>query len=225
MRRAVARAGILVTAVAAVVAVFAAPAAAHITVDPTSAPQGGLATIAFRVPNEEDSATTVKLEVNLPTDAPVASVSVRPVVGWTAVTATIKLAAPITNDDGEQVSEAVSKITWTASASQAIKPGQFQEFEVSLGPLPKTNQMVFKTIQTYSNGDIVRWIDLPNPGGQEPEHPAPVLTLTTADQSAAPAAAAAQGSSSNSGFVLGLVGLIAGVAALVVGVLAYRKAS
>ena len=34
----------------------------------------------------------------------------------------------------------------------------------------------FKALQTYNNGDIVRWIEPTPAGGEEPEHPAPVLT-------------------------------------------------
>jgi periplasmic copper chaperone A len=61
-----------------------------------------------------------------------------------------------------------------------VKPGQFREFDVSLGPLPKTDRIVFKALQTYSDGDIVRWIDVPQDGQAEPEHPAPVLKLPPA---------------------------------------------
>ena len=35
--------------------------------------------------------------------------------------------------------------------------------------------MVFKALQTYSDGNVVRWIEEPVDGGEEPEHPAPVL--------------------------------------------------
>ena len=41
------------------------------------------------------------------------------------------------------------------------------------------DQIVFKALQTYSDGDIVRWIDEPA-DGVELEHPAPVLKLTKA---------------------------------------------
>ncbi len=45
----------------------------------------------------------------------------------------------------------------------------FEDFTVSLGPLPtNTDRLVFKAIQTYSNGDVVRWIDTPTPGGAGP---------------------------------------------------------
>ncbi|MFC4148693.1 YcnI family protein, partial [Micromonospora mangrovi] len=146
-------------------------------------------------------------------------------------TETTKLATPIKTDDGE-ITEAVTKITWTAGPGAAIKPHQFQEFDVSLGPLPKTGQVVFKALQTYSNGDIVRWIDEPA-AGQEPEHPAPVLTLTAGKDdkaSAQPVAAAAQtsedtGPDGSNGTAYGIAGILLGLAGLVAGLLAYRRAN
>ncbi len=80
---------------------------------------------------------------------------------------------PVTTDDG-QVTEAVSKITWSGGT---IKPGEFQQFPVSMGPLPDTKEIVFKALQTYSDGTVVRWIETASAGGAEPEHPAPVVTL------------------------------------------------
>lgn len=62
-----------------------------------------------------------------------------------------------------------------------IQPGEFDEFEVSVGPLPDdTDQILFPTLQTYQGGEVVRWIDEPLPNGEEPEHPAPLLTLVDA---------------------------------------------
>jgi uncharacterized protein YcnI len=168
---------IVALAAGAALVLPAASAFAHVTVNPRSATQGSYTKVAFRVPNEEDAANTTKLEVNFPPDHPIASVSVRPHPGWTYSVTKTKLANPITSDDGA-ISEAVTKITWTGGA---IKPGEFDEFEVSLGPLPDdTDSLTFKALQTYSNGDIVRWIDEATPGGAEPDHPAPVLTLTKA---------------------------------------------
>ncbi|MEV0898448.1 YcnI family protein [Actinoplanes sp. NPDC049802] len=220
--------------VTAVMAVFvlglAGPAAAHVTVNPGTATQGGYAKVSFRVPNESDTASTTELEVNLPVESPVGSVSIKPVPGWTAVTEKSKLATPIKVHDSE-LTEAITKVTWTAASGSEIKPGTFQEFDVSLGPLPETDQMVFKALQTYSDGTIVRWIDEPTTDGTEPESPAPVLKLTAA--SAAPSAAAAAPApeaapaeeDGNGGTVLGIAGLVAGLAGLVVGLLAYRKAA
>src|SRR5262245_28006809 len=113
------RAGV-VLAVAAIAVLVAGPASAHIVVDPSQATQGADARLAFLVPNEKDSADTVKVEVNLPTDTPIASVSTKPVAGWTVETQTTKLLKPVKTDDGE-VTEAISKITWTAGAGNGIK--------------------------------------------------------------------------------------------------------
>jgi len=207
-------------------------ASAHVTVNPKDATQGGYAKLAFRVPNEKDGASTTRLEIVLPTDkAPIASVSTRPVPGWTVAVEKTKLATPLKVHDSE-VTEVVSKLTWTANddASQ-IKPSSFQEFEVSAGPLPEVDQLVFKALQTYSDGDVVRWID----EGAEADRPAPTLKLTKAAATAAAApvnaaqtSAADEGSSDEgSGLALpfGIAGLVAGVAALVVALLAYRRRS
>jgi periplasmic copper chaperone A len=236
MRRTLLRGGAVLTAAAVVVLALAAPAAAHVTVNPSNATQGGYTKVAFRVPNEKDSAQTVKVEINLPTDAPIASVALKPLTGWTGTTEKSKLATPIKTDDGE-ITEAVTKITWTAAAGAAIQPAQFQEFEVSLGPLPAVDQIIFKALQTYSDGDIVRWIDEPKADGSEPQHPAPTLKLAkstaadthaataTATQPATAATASDASSSSGAGTWLGIAGVILGLAGLVAGLLGYRKAA
>ncbi|MBQ0989079.1 YcnI family protein [Micromonospora sp. H61] len=230
-RTATAAAALAFTAAATAVLGFAGPASAHVTVNPKEATQGGYARVAFRVPNESDTASTTKLEVVLPENAPVGSVSTMPVPGWTVTTEKRKVDPPI-EVHGSQLTEAVSKITWTASGDAGVKPGQFQEFPVSMGPLPQVDSMVFKTLQTYSDGNISRWIDDPAPGAEEPEHPAPVLTLA--------AAAAPSGSASSAAAVaspdddddddgnglavgLGVAGLVAGLAGLVLGGLAFTR--
>lgn len=219
----------------------AGPAAAHVTVDPGEATQGGFGRVAFRVPNESDTTNTTKVEVFLPQQPPIASVSTMTVPGWTVAVSKAKPTTPV-QAEGSQVTEVVTKITWTASAGAVIRAGQFQEFPVSLGPLPKTDKLVFKTLQTYSDGTIVRWIDEPvAAGAEEPANPAPVVTLAKAADvpaaggSAAPvptsgvtAAAAADpddgdGDGDGAGMWLGLAGLVAGLAGLALGGLAFAR--
>lgn len=60
------------------------------------AAQGGYATVNVKVPNERDNASTVKLEVNFPLDHPLASVMPQPVPGWKAVVTKSKLDKPLT---------------------------------------------------------------------------------------------------------------------------------
>jgi uncharacterized protein YcnI len=227
-----ARVGVVFAASAVGVVGFGAVAWAHVTVTPGTAPRGGDAVVSFQVPNEEDTANTVKIEVNLPADKPIASVSTEPVAGWTAVTETTKLAQPIKSDDGD-VTEVITKITWTADVGGGIKPGSFQRFAVAFDSLPDTDGITLKTLQTYSNGDVVRWIDEADPGQPEPAHPAPVLTLVKTDDGTAQAtggssstpAASTSTKSGGDGAALGfgIAGLVLGAAGLVFGFLAFRR--
>jgi uncharacterized protein YcnI len=234
-RRMLARAAAVLTATGVLTLALAAPAAAHVTVNPSEATQGGYAALTFRVPNETDKTSTTKVEVVLPEDTPIASVSLKPVPGWTAKTTLTKLAKPVTTDDG-QVTEAVTRISWTAnSPADSIAPGQFQEFAISAGPLPETNKLVFKTLQTYSDDNVVRWIEEPQAGeAEEPEHPAPTLTLVkgTDDHhgtTASPASASSETDhdDDSNGLVIGLsiVGLVAGLAGLAAGLVALRRSA
>ncbi|MGW4497924.1 YcnI family copper-binding membrane protein [Micromonospora sp. NPDC004336] len=229
-RTATAAAALALGAVATAVLGFAAPASAHVTVNPQEATQGGYGRFAFRVPNESDTAATTKVEVVLPENAPVGSVSTMPVPGWTVAVEKRKVDPPV-EVHGSQLTEVVAKLTWTATGDAGVKPGQFQEFPISMGPLPAVDTMVFKTLQTYSDGNVQRWIEAPTPGGEEPESPAPVLTLTAASPSAAPTGGAparaddddddAEGDGLAVG--LGVAGLVAGAGGLLLGGLAFAR--
>lgn len=160
-------------------------AGAHVTVSSDEAVQGGHAEIAFRVPTESDTAATVKLQVAFPADTPIASVSVLPHPGWTYQVTRAPVAAAIPDGHGGQVTEAVSQIEWSVtSPDTAVKPGEYEVFRVSAGPLPRADRAVFKVVQTYSDGQVARWIDDPAvEGAPEPEHPAAVLALAPAGTS------------------------------------------
>jgi uncharacterized protein YcnI len=159
------------------VALIAGPVAAHVEIDPVSVPKGSTSKFSFQVPNEQDNASTVSLIVEFPADHPVPSVSVLEKPGWTFTTTKTPLPKPVQTENG-QVTEAVSTITWTGGQ---IAPGAFDLFTVLAGPLPKNvNQLEFKATQTYSDGNVVQWIEPTVKGGAEPEHPAPVLKLTKA---------------------------------------------
>jgi uncharacterized protein YcnI len=217
------------------------PAFAHVSVQPEgTAAKGGYAVVDFKVPNERDSASTTRIEVSFPADHPLASVMPEPVAGWTVKVTKSKLHKPLTMH-GEKIDEAVTKVTWTAADGKGIQPGYFQKFPLSLGALPEnTDQLVFKAVQTYSNKEVVRWIEVPQAGQDEPENPAPVLQLSAAtgdhhgtagaedaSDRTATAAAADSGSGSHdtdtTARVLGVVGIVVGVAGVAYGVLAGRR--
>ena len=166
-------------------------ASAHVTVNPDTAVAGSYSKITFRVPNESAKADTVKVSVQFPLDHPFASVSVKKEPGWTAAVTTTKLPQPVSDDDNASITEAVSSITWTADASGRIGLGQFAEFDLSVGPVPKVASLAFDAIQTYSDGTVVKWDEAAPASGEEPEHPAPVLTITTAADQAGAASSTA----------------------------------
>lgn len=232
-RRALSRATIVAAATTAGLVLSAIPALAHITVTPGSAQAGSAAVLTFHVPNEEASADTTRVDVQIPTDHPIAQLLVKPVAGWTIAVRTITLAKPLVTDDG-QFTQAVSEVTWSGGR---IAPGQFQDFSLSADPLPRgVSQVAFKAIQTYSNGDVVRWIDVAVPGQPEPDHPAPLLTLTagaagagstagtagTAGTAAAPAGTAAGADGTARAIAAG--GVLLGLLGLALGGLCWRRA-
>ncbi|WP_405636075.1 YcnI family protein [Streptomyces sp. NBC_01178] len=228
---------------ASTVLLVAGPAAAHVSVQPVGeAAKGGYATLNFKVPNERDQASTVKVEVNFPADHPLSSVTPQAVPGWKITIDKSKLDKPL-DVHGKKITEAVSKVTWTADDGE-IAPGYFQQFPVSVGALPEdADQLVFKAIQTYDNKEVVRWIEEPEAGGDEPDSPAPVLKLTAAaedghggaagdDHKAADSDAptgksstAASSSSDTTARTLGIIGIVIGIAGVAFGVLAGRRRS
>ncbi|MFB6527784.1 MULTISPECIES: YcnI family protein [unclassified Streptomyces] len=237
------------------VVLLSGPAFAHVSVQPQGeAAKGGYATVNIKVPNERDNASTVKLEVNFPLDHPLASVMPQPVPGWKAEVTKSKLSKPL-ELHGKTINEAVSKVTWTADGSKIgpgqfqqfpLSLGQLPE---------DADQLVLKAIQTYDNKEVVRWIEEQKEGAEEPQNPAPVLKLSAASADhhggAAPSASAstptdekaghdekdghdkadaknetaAADSSDTTARILGVIGILVGIAGVAFGVLAGRRRS
>jgi uncharacterized protein YcnI len=210
-------------------------AQAHVSLHPNEVPTGSFATLQIRVPNESESANTTKLAVQFPPGF--IDVSPEYMPGWSANVVTTKLAKPVKTDDGE-VTEGVKEIVWTGHGEQGkIPPGQFLSFPISTEiPGKEGEELAFKTLQYYDNGEVVRWI-----GGPESEQPAPQIDVTAeggvlqdvAGSEAAPPApggssggeeaeSQSAGSSEDSdseglaiaALIVGAIGLLAGGAAL-----------
>ncbi|MHA7985044.1 YcnI family protein [Rathayibacter sp. CAU 1779] len=217
----------LIVAAGALVAAFAlalagaSAAVAHVTVSSSNAVSGGWATLTFSVPVESATANTTELAVQLPASTPFSSVLARPVPGWTATLTSTKLAKPLKDDDGNAITSAVTRVTWTATDG-GLKPGEFGQFALSVGPLPAPGTLYLPAVQTYSDGTTVEWSQRAQ-GGAEPEHPAPSVVVvaassaeatTTAQPKAAAAdlsVSAATSSTSAGGWLIALA-----IAALVV---------
>jgi uncharacterized protein YcnI len=225
---------VVAAAVAALVVVaLAGTAFAHVTINPSEVPAGGFARLNFRVPNERD-VPTEQLEIVFPEDHPFAFVSVLPVPGWTYEVERTALETPI-ESEGEEITEAVSSVTWSGGQ---INAGEFMEFSVSVGQLPEDpTTLEFPAIQTYQGGEVVRWIEPWPEGEEEPELPAPTVEVvasdgdehggattetTMADAGVTDDASASDVTSDDvdTAQTLAIVGIVLGGIALVVGVVA-----
>jgi uncharacterized protein YcnI len=155
-------------------------ASAHVTANVIEpAKKGGYSKITFRVPNEDNTQGTIKLTINFPKDTPLTSARPKPVPGWTTEVTKVPLNPPIKRNNTE-IKEAIGTISWTAQPGTRINPGEFQEFDISAGPLPDADQLILPATQTYDGAKgEVKW-DAPPAAGSEPEHPAPVVKLVAA---------------------------------------------
>jgi uncharacterized protein len=225
----------IAAAAAAAVALLAPAAAqAHVSLHPNEVPTGSFATLDIRVPNEMESANTVKLAVQVPPGF--LDVSTEYMPGWTSKVLTSKLAKPVHTDEGE-ITEQVKEIIWTGDGKQGkIPPTQFLNFPISTEiPGKAGEELTFKVLQYYDDGEVVRWI-----GPPESEEPAPQIDVTaeggalqdvagsetappSPSEAAPEGAETTSGSSSNSAskglgiaaLILGALGLLAGGAALI----------
>jgi uncharacterized protein YcnI len=238
--RTLARAGLAAGGALALGLVLAGPASAHVTIRPDVDTAGSYAKITVRVPNESDTAGTVQVKLDLPADTPIPSVRVQPHAGWTAEVTRTQFPAPVQVGD-RTLEEAVTSITWTAEPGVRIGPDEFDEFAVSVGPLPEAGTYPFPATQTYDDGEVVAWAEETVEGQEEPERPAPVLEVveapaedeveTVADEQPAAgpdddaAATAASGGDDSDDLArgIGIGGLVVGAAGLGIGAAALRR--
>jgi periplasmic copper chaperone A len=156
----------------AALALLALPAGAqaHVSLHPNAWPAGSFVTTNVRVPNEMDDANTTTVRLQMPDGVLTASPTVP--AGWKAEVKTKKLATPVKTDDGE-VTSTVSEVDFTGGS---LPPGQTAIFPLTLSVPDSAKEgdtLSFKALQTYSNGQVVRWI-----GGPDDEHPAPTVDIT-----------------------------------------------
>ncbi len=227
----------LTLAILAMTLAVPASTQAHISLHPNTIPAGAFATLDVRVPGEQQGAYVKRVDTLFPHGF--TGVDYAPVPGWSAKVIETKLATPI-KEDGETIDTEVSQIIWSWTGPLGrVADGQFVNFPLSLAvPADAAGKpLLFKTVQTYSNGQVVHWID----GSLSAEHPAPRINVTAkggaiediagaeagpeagqtgAASEPAPSAAVAKSSSAAgkglgiTALVLGALGLLAGLAAL-----------
>jgi uncharacterized protein YcnI len=146
---------VLVGLIAAVL--VAAPASAHtgVTADPAVAGAQN-ATLSFNAAAESTTAGITSLKVVLPEGLIAVDLTyVDGPAGW----------AMRPDNDGYVVS------------GPAVAVGRDVQHRVRAKQLPMVPALVFKVLQTYTDGRIDRWIEVPSTANAQPEYPAPVLEL------------------------------------------------
>jgi uncharacterized protein YcnI len=204
-----------ITAALAASAIVAAPAAAHVTLDPAEGPADGYATLQVQVPHGCEESPTRVVRVQIPESVPSVTPQVHP--GWEVTTKEGRKDAVELH--GETVTRGVKEVIWTATDADPLPSDRLDLFGMSVKlPAGKAGDPVyFPTVQECVKGESA-WIQIPQAGESEEEleSPAPTLTLT----------AATAGDSSDDGpstglviaaLVLGGLGLLTGLAALIGG--------
>lgn len=213
-----------------------AGAAAHVNIKPDTTAAGANALLTVGFSHDCDGSPTNKLTISLP--EPLVDAKPEIVPGWTVEKVTETLDEPLTLDNGSSVTERVGEIVYTAETP--VEDGYLQQFDVSVQlPDREGETLAFPVLQGCVEGET-DWAQIPAEG-EDPhslDAPAPTITLTGAEehghsgdqepaadgQSAEAAdlesASAASGDSSGAaiagyvGLGAGVLGLIAGVAAL-----------
>ncbi len=235
--RRVRRTATVVATTAAALLLGPGVASAHVSITTETAAPGSYSTVGFRVPNESDTAATTTVEIQLPTDSPFSFVSAQQAPGWTISTTETTFPEPVTVG-AVTVDKAVTTVTFTADGA-GLAPHEFTVFSLLLGPIPDVDSLTFGAIQTYDDGEVVSWTDPTPASGAEPAHPAPVLTVSgeatdgrahggddgvsaAADGTTTTTTAAAAPTADATARVLGVAGIVVGLAGLGSGVVLAR---
>lgn len=227
------RTATVLTATAAALLLGTGTALAHVSITTDPVAPGSYATVDFRVPNESDTAATTKVEIQLPTDSPFAFVSAEQAPGWTISTTETTFPAPVTVGDFT-VDKATTTVTFTTDGA-GLPPHQFIVFSVLLGPIPDVDSLSFAAVQTYDDGEVVSWNQPTPASGEEPEYPAPVLVVsgdatdghahggdTGVTATTDTAAAVETDHTDTTARVLGIAGIVVGLAGVGTGVILAR---
>ena len=142
---------------ALLVLVLVPQAMAHVEASPERVPAGGVARITLAAEGEE-SVPAVKLTVQMP--AGVTDATAHPARGW-------------------RRSVRGRLVTWSGGT---IQPGEVGKFSFSAHmPATAGRVLVFPSLVTYANGEVVHWI-----GAESSETPAPRVTLGAAQSKPPP---------------------------------------
>jgi uncharacterized protein YcnI len=155
---------------------FAAPAAAHITLETPAAPSGSTYKAVLRVGHGCEGQATTGIRVQIPDG--VIAVKPMPKPGWTLETTVGSYAEPV-ELWGEALTEGVREIAWRGGE---LPDDWYDEF-VFRAHLPddrSAGDVIYFPVVQECGEAVTRWIERPGEGqiADDLENPAPYLTLT-----------------------------------------------
>lgn len=204
-------------------------ASAHVSATPTETAAGSYSLVTFATGHGCDGSPTTALTITLPPELMDATPTVNP--NWTVSKTKEKLESPATLANGSQVSERTKSITYTATTPLA--DGLRDTFVLSMQlPDAEGTTLHFPTLQSCETGQT-DWSQIPAEGASHDslDAPAPELTVTAAlagdthgghGADTAPMEAAAETSDAGAAWPA-WVGLVAGLAGLILGGLAFWR--
>ncbi len=164
------------TAALGIVALTAGAASAHVDVAPDTTAAGSYAVLTFSVPHGCEGSPTTKIAIQMPADIPQVTPTVNP--GWTVEKVSEKLPEPIEDAHGNELTERVSQVVYTARTP--LQDGYRDTLALSV-QLPERvgETLTFPVLQTCAKGETA-WNETPAQGQDEEEleNPAPALTIT-----------------------------------------------
>lgn len=214
-RRTLARTLALPAAVVGLSALAVAPALAHVTISPGSAAANDYTVQTVSVPHGCDGSATTQVVIHIPDEL----VEVTPTrnASWDVTKTTKKLATPIKAEDGDEITEKVDTVIYTAKTP--LPDGYRDAFELNF-QVPDTpgKTLVFPTIQKCVKGQT-DWTQVVADGAPEPEHPAPAVKVLPVASTTAATATASDGDGASKGLAytglgVGVLGVLVGGAAL-----------
>lgn len=221
--------------------VLAAPVAAnaHVSVTPSSAQAGATAQLTFSVGHGCDGSATTALTFTIPEEI----VSVTPTVNpnWDVTKTSVDMPNPVTDAHGTSLTKRVGEVIYTAKQPLADGFRDTVTLQLTLPADSAGESLAFGVVQTCEVGETA-WVDVAADGqdASELDHPAPIVTVTDASASVdghgasgehatagaeadADAGAASPAAESDTlARILGLGGLVVGVAGIVLAI-AFRR--
>lgn len=219
--------GALVAAGSVALALAAPTAAsAHVSATASTTAAGAYTVVTFSLAHGCEGSPTTGLTITIPDGINSVSPTVNP--NWEVVKNEVALAEPITDSHGASVTERVADVVYTAKTPLADGYRDTVSLQLQLPEDAEGESLAFPVLQTCETGSTA-WDQPTVEGEDEPELPAPVVTVTAAEEGEGhhgagsasheeeETAAATTASSTSSAGGADVVARVLGVGGLVVG--------